>query len=48
MFSQDGTMLPPHWFLPGYSDMTGFIVDCESCDLAVMQYDRCENIMACM
>ena len=27
-----------------YSDMRGFMVDCEACDQAVVQCDRCENI----
>lgn len=54
-FLQDVTMVPPYWLsmifflkLPGYSDVMGFIVDCEACDQVVMQYDRCDNIMAFM
>lgn len=31
-----------------YTVIWGALVDSEACDQAVMQYDTCENIVACM
>lgn len=53
MFFKDATMVPSYFLVHIFYclkniGMRGYIVDCEACDQVVMQYDICEDIMACI